>query len=438
MTARDELFDLAHGRGDIEAAAGSAVKLFRDGRQLRGECPLCGASKGKKSGGAFSADPDKKIFYCFSCEEGGDVVELEHRVHGGTRREAAARLAGVDLAQWDAEQKKRAEAAGEAYAPAEGFARDRPAARPRRAVQSGPAGGEADSDAWKAALAARLWREAVPAARSPARAYFTGRGMDGPQLDAALGQLRWHPAAYHSGRPGGSSERKAPAIIGLVTARGVILNNEARPRAMATGGVHATYLSPDCRRKAALQPPRRMWGPQGLDRDGAIEPGCVWLTSPDADGDLIVAEGIESGISAAMLMGGGFRVAATLSLRALQGGWATDRWGRRSVDAPAADFDTPAFFWPPGDRADGSPAAVMIAVDRDMGEIKVKVRKAGGGTWKRPIRLDDRARICGGLAEQHWRRRLGDAHAVRVIAPGAGRDFNDELMARRAAGMVVA
>ena len=41
-----ELFARAR-EADLEAVAG--VRLFRAGRRLRGECPLCGASKGKKA-----------------------------------------------------------------------------------------------------------------------------------------------------------------------------------------------------------------------------------------------------------------------------------------------------------------------------------------------------------------------------------------------------
>jgi len=38
------------------------------------------------------------------------------------------------------------------------------------------------------------------------------------------------------------------------------------------------------------------------------------------------------------------------------------------------------------------------------------------------------------LAEQAWRR--AGAHGVRTIAPGPGRDFNDELRALLASGEV--
>ncbi|HCW48981.1 MAG TPA: hypothetical protein DGP25_02760 [Brevundimonas sp.] len=74
---------------------------------------------------------------------------------------------------------------------------------------------------------------------------------------------------------------------------------------------------------------------------------------------------------------------------------------------------------------------MRICIDRDMREIRVKARKATGGTWKRPLDAETRARICAGLAEQAWRE--AGAHAVRIWAPAPGRDFNDELRARLAA-----
>lgn len=135
----DDLFERAFAVADIEAVAG--VKLYRAGRQMRGECPLCGASKGKKAGGAFSVETRSKVFKCFACNEGGDVIKLEHLLNGRGGeglRDAAARLAG------------------ETFVPAQGFAQVK-AERPRRAVRQ-HAEVEAD-DQWKAEMASRLWRE---------------------------------------------------------------------------------------------------------------------------------------------------------------------------------------------------------------------------------------------------------------------------------------
>jgi hypothetical protein len=147
----------------------------------------------------------------------------------------------------------------------------------------------------------------------------------------------------------------------------------------------------------------------------------VWLSPKQGPGPLIVGEGIESTLSAMQLYGQPCRGVAALSLGALQGGWVLDRFGRLDPTAVAADPERPAFTWPDQDR-------VLIAVDRDMKPIEVKVRKLGGGTARRRLEAEDRARICAGLAVQAWK--AAGANDVRVIAPGAGRDFNDELLAR--------
>jgi hypothetical protein len=398
MTADPDLFPRALAAADIAAIAG--VKLFRAGKRLRGPCPLCGASQTKKSGGAFSVDPQAKLWKCWACGEGGDAVDLEHALHGRpgeSLRDTAMRLA-----------------------------EDRPAQRgPRRtAIQplserplSGRAAHRASEEAWKARAAAQLWRDAAPAAGSPVETYLRARGVCGRPLELALRQLRFAAEAYHSG-PGKAAVR-LPAMVGLV-----------RAPAGPTGGVHVTYLAPDGSAKTARTPAKRMWGPQS--REGA--PGGVWLTHPEAQGPLVVAEGIESALSAAVLLGRPCRAVAALALERLQGGWRTDKWGRVDPDCIGADPERPAFTWP--EPAASPWGEVLICVDRDMSPVTVKARKAGGGTWRRPIDGDERARICGALAEQAWRR--AGARAARTLAPGAGRDFNDELRARLSEGRIPA
>ena len=105
-----------------------------------------------------------------------------------------------------------------------------------------------------------------------------------------------------------------------------------------------------------------------------------------------------------------------------------DRWGRKDPDVVRPDPEAPAFTWP---EPPGAPwGGVLVCVDRDMSPIRVKARKAaGGGSFDLSVDGEARARICAGLALAAWRR-AGSAH-VRAIAPGAGRDFNDELVARR-------
>ncbi len=177
----------------------------------------------------------------------------------------------------------------------------------------------------------------------------------------------------------------------------------------------AIYLSTDGGDLAPLAPPGRIWGPRmGPDR----RPGGVWLNGPAGEGPLIVAVTLEAALAAGVLYGEPCRLAAALSDRGLEGGLVTDQWGRANPDAPQADPDVPAFTWPGMD-------GVMVAVDGRLGPLDMKVRAPLGGTVRRRLEGEARARICAGLASQHWRR--AGATRVSAIAPPAGLDFNDWL-----------
>lgn len=385
MTPADDLFARARERSLAEVAG---VDLFRAGRRLRGQCPVCQSGAKKRAGGPFWIDPDIGRWGCFAgdgmaCGDGGDVIDLERILGGGSAREAAERLAGRLPGR---------------------------APRPTRAPKPQAAGGRSD---FAAQLARRLWAESRPAAGTPVETYLRGRGLAALTARSAADLIRFHPAAYWGGR--GADEILRPAML-------------VRPETAEgpTGGLHVTYLRADGSAKAGLDPAKRMWGPQTGPGD---RPGGAWLLK-GRPGPLIVAEGVENALSAAELWArsnGGVlpNAAAALSLRALQGGWLADRWGRRDPDLPRPDPERPAFAWP-------WTGEVLIAVDRDMKAVRrdgrpltVRARRANGGTWDRPLSSDDRARICGTLAQAAWRG--AGANAVRTIAPPAGLDFNDHL-----------
>ena len=455
MTRRDPLFELAGSRANICDVA-SGLTLYRAGRTVRGACPINGCGSKKKADGPFWVDDGRQRFGCFSCEcqkeIGGDAVALEHALNsraGETIRHAAARLAGVDLDQWNAEQRAK----DDAYAPIQGVigqgiigsppppsAGELERRREREARRAAQADTDADRDAWIAALAARLWSEAVAAPGTPVELYLRARGIVGRALEMALKQLRYHPAAYYSGRE--EKAMRMPAMIGLIVAP---LGISAQP----TGGVHVTYLAEGgdlVWGKARVDRAKTVWGPPKLSPSrllaGDDRPdrwGGVWLTPPNGPGPLVVGEGIESVLSAAVMADEPVRAVAALSLGALQGGWLTDSYGRVDADAPKADPEAHAFTWPEPDAAPWG--EVRICVDRDMKTIEKKARKAGGGTWKRPLDGEVRARVCGCLARQNWERAMmlpPGANAVRIWAPAPGRDFNDELRARTSAGEVLA
>ena len=376
MTGPDsDLFDRAR-RADIGKILGG-ITLYRAGRRLRGPCPLCGASAGKRADGAFSVDPAAGVYFCFAEGQGGDVVDLYARLHSLSPREAAVELAGET---WKPLQTTQAVAT--------------------RAKEREPVTG-----AW----AVRWWRDSQPALGSPVATYLYSRGIRGPVAAEALRHLRYLDSAWWGYDKG--QEVHLPAMIARVV----------DPAGKPTGGIHVTYLRPDFTGKTARSPAKRMLGPQnGLAGAG----GCVLAhDASNPDGAWLIGEGIESTLSAAMLLGVPTnRVIATLSLRALQGGILIDRWGRIDPSMPTADPERTPFV-------SARPRTVYLAVDRDMGPLRVKVRKAGGGSTFRTLDADERARICGALAESAWRK--AGAAKIETVAPGPGRDFNDELRAAR-------
>lgn len=380
-----DLFERAN-RAPIADMAG--VKLYRSGSRLRGECPLCGSSKGKKADGAFSVDPVNNRWRCFGgCDAGGDAVNFASRKFRLSPREAALRLYGGVIPAAPAQLAQR------------------------QAVTRQPGANLTDR------VASDLWRQADRARGTLVETYLRARGISGPVLDEALETVRFHPLAYWGTDPDAGLHIRAPAMIAPVYT----------PR-RRLDGIHATYLAHDGSAKLKRAPAKRMWGPQ-RDEDG--HPGGCWLIGPvdhvrfltGRATPVIVGEGIESTLSAAMLFGKACRAVATLSLGALQGSPVKDTWGRIDPAAPQADPEQPPFTWPGLDR-------VIVAVDRDMKPIKVKIRRLLGGTVEKWLEAEDRARICASLAEQAWRR--AGTHHVSSMAPAAGRDFNDELRAGQA------
>lgn len=400
----DDLFERARDQVSCVDVAGRRERLVRRGKAWRGVCPLRGCGKTSRAEPFVVLDGGRK-WKCWSCDpRGGDVVDLEHALFsagGETLADAARRLVGGEAREESEASRRKREAAR--------------AAAEREALASA---------AWKAELAARLWREAGPALGTAAQTYLEARAIVGPVAARALALLRFHPRAYHSGHP--EMGVFLPAMIGLVM-------TEFGP----TGGIHCTYLSPCGRRKTHRRPAKRMWGPQGhVSEDGVLRPGGIWLTRPDVDGPVVVAEGIENALSRAILLAGDLslpvRAAAAGSLDRLQGFEAVDDDGARDVWRPTGDPQRPPFTWPEDPAHPWG--LVDVATDGDMSPVKVVGRSRRKLT---PFTRDaaERARVCGVLARTGWAARLvpGSATAVRISRPPLGRDFNDELMRLRRA-----
>lgn len=164
---------------------------------------------------------------------------------------------------------------------------------------------EARMDAERAeSRAMATWREAIPVKATAAERYLRGRGItcDVPKA------FRFHPACRHPTAP------RLPALVALV---------EGLPRL----AIHRTYLRPDGSGKADADPPRAMLG--------RSKGGAVKLT--EADGPLVVAEGIETALSLASgLLGRPATVWAALSASGMAGLCLPDRPHRLTI---ASDGD---------------------------------------------------------------------------------------------------
>ena len=138
----------------------------------------------------------------------------------------------------------------------------------------------------KGRQAQALWRGAVPICGTLAETYLRGRGI----TCALPPSLRFHPACWHQ------SAQRLPAMVALV-------------QGCDLPALHRTYLRPDGSGKATVDPAKAMLG--------SVAGGAVRLTG--SHGPLVVAEGIETGLSLACgLLPGPLQVWAALSTSGLR------------------------------------------------------------------------------------------------------------------------
>jgi putative DNA primase/helicase len=127
----------------------------------------------------------------------------------------------------------------------------------------------------------RSWREAAPSIRNTAaETYLKGRGLT--LTDAEARSLRFHPALWHW-----PTQTKWPAMVALVRlADGAELTS------------HQTFLEYDGSGKAPVGAKTRLFA-----SCKTIAGGGVWFGEADGRTEFIVAEGLESALSAMRLYG---------------------------------------------------------------------------------------------------------------------------------------
>lgn len=84
--------DIIAGNPILDFCARRGIALKQSGREWKGLCPLH-----KEKSGSFTVDPQKNVFHCFGCNQGGSVIDLKMKLDGLTIQEAMRELGGEDV-----------------------------------------------------------------------------------------------------------------------------------------------------------------------------------------------------------------------------------------------------------------------------------------------------------------------------------------------------
>ena len=181
-------------RADIAVVIGDYTSLKRAGGRLKGLCPFH-----EERTPSFTVDPVHKLYHCFGCDAGGDVLSFLQNVEALTFPEAVERLARLTNYTLRYEEMSPGQ---------------------RKAL-----GRRTKLSQALAAAAAFYGEQLESEAGEPARRYLSGRGLD--RADAERFGIGWAPDAWdalvkHLGTQGFDSGDLEEAGLASRGTRGVI------------------------------------------------------------------------------------------------------------------------------------------------------------------------------------------------------------------------
>ncbi len=105
----DESIERLRQTVDMAELVGAKTELKRSGQQLMGLCPFH-----DERSPSFSVDPDRKVFHCFGCGEGGDLFKFVQLTEGLNFRESVETLSDrygvqMELTEEDPQAAQRRE-----------------------------------------------------------------------------------------------------------------------------------------------------------------------------------------------------------------------------------------------------------------------------------------------------------------------------------------
>ncbi|WP_126172604.1 DUF7146 domain-containing protein [Altericroceibacterium xinjiangense] len=260
----------------LPQVVGPVTKLQKAGHEFKACCPFH-----SDQSPSFTIFDGGRRFHCFGCGASGDVLDFVQRAHNVGLREAAAMLTGGDLPSIEIE--------------------------PTASVEKLDRRDEARA----------IWREAIPAAGTPAESYLRSRGLTLPIPPT----IRFLRLRY------GKKGRDYPCLVAAI----------AGPDNRLCG-IQRTYLNEAGTGKAAV--------PKAKLSLGKVAGGAIRL-APAAE-EMVVCEGLEDGLTLQQELGRAAWVAAGASMlpavqfppivHSVAIGGDADQAGREAAEKARASF----------------------------------------------------------------------------------------------------